>query len=491
MNRFKFLVLTLSLIMVVGLVDGKAKQSSADLLNSKMVSPEYVNVFGEDSIGNKNDNSQTIKKYGDDSVKCVKNLSLYREFYKQWKAGKYKDPNLVSQAMLSWRYCFFTCPLVSKNMYIHGDKMLKYLIKANKADSVVMQAYVDTLMMVYDQRIQYFGNDPKAPKGKLLGRKAKDYMKYRVEQSEVYYPMFEESFKLRGNNSEPTTLFYFYVASVRYVQQKHAEKDLILENYVNIQDALEYNLIKYADNPKKFERYTKVNNNLEKNVSKFATCEKLVQLYGPKLEANPDDLKLAKNIVKFFEKRKCTKSDVYFNALEKVHAVEPSPESAFSMGRMAFERKQFDKAKTYLEEATSTLSDSLVVVKASAYLLLSETYRSLKQFQSARSAALKVLKYNPKEGMAYILIGDLYTSSAASCTLQGLRVSYWAAADKYARAIAISGDAKTKELAQKKLATIKKSFPEQQDIFMRSLTEGQKVTVECWINEETTVRSRK
>jgi tetratricopeptide (TPR) repeat protein len=285
-------------------------------------------------------------------------------------------------------------------------------------------------------------------------------------------------------------MFYFYVASVRYVQQKHAEKDLILENYVEIQDAIEFNLVKYADNPKKLDRFNKVNNNLEKNVSKFATCEKLVQLYGPKLEANPDDLKLAKNIVKFFEKRKCTKSDVYFNALEKVHAVEPSPESAFSMGKMAFERKQYDKAKTYLEEATNTLADSLALKKASSYLLLSETYRSLKKFSAARSAALKVLNYNPKEGMAYILIGDLYASSASSCTMQGLRVSYWAAADKYAKAVAISDDPKTKEIAQKKLATIKKSFPEQQDAFMRNLSAGQKITVECWINEETTVRYR-
>ncbi len=472
MSRFKFLVLTLSFIMAVGLVEGKAKTPSADLLNYSMGMPDGGS------------------KYGKDSVTCVKNLSLYREFYKQWKAGKYKDPNLVAQSLVSWRYCFFECPLVSKNMYIHGEKMMKYLIKSNKKDSAVMQAYVDTLLMIYDQRMQYFGNDKKYPTGKLLGRKAQDIMKYRVGESEVYYPMFKKSFDIMGNNSEPTTLFYFYVASVRYVQQKHAEKDLILENYVDIQDAIEYNLIKYADNPKKLDRFTKVNMNLEKNVSKFATCEKLVQLYGPKLEANPDDLKLAKNIVKFFEKRKCTKSDVYFNALEKVHAAEPTPESAFSMGRMAFEREQFNKAKDYLVEATNTLPDSLVIKKASAYLLLAETYRSLKQNQASRSAALKVLNYNPKEGMAYLIIGDLYASSAASTAFKGLRVSYWAAADKYSRAIAISSDSKTKELAQKKLATIKRSFPEQQDIFMRSLAEGQKITVGGWINEETTVRAR-
>lgn len=491
MNRFKFILLTLGAILLFGLVNGKAKHLSADMANFNIAKPAQVNILGKDTIEDEEDeDSQSAGKYGADSANNVKNLSLYNEFYKQWRAGKYKDDKLVNNSITYWRYCFFSAPEISKNMYIHGEKMIDYFIKSNKDDSLIMQAYVDTLMIIYDQRIKYFGDDKRRPKGMLLGRKAQDLMKYRVEQSQIYYPIFKESFNMMGNNSEPTTLFYFYVAAVRYVQQGHADRDLILEDYVNIQDVIEYNLMKYANDSRMFDRYTKVNNSLEKNVSKFATCEKLIQLYGPKLEASPDDLKLAKNIVKFFEKRKCTKSDIYFSALEKVHAVEPTAESAFSMGRMAFERKQYNKAKNYLEEATKTLSDSNVVVKASAYLLLSETYHSLDQFPAARAAALKILKFNPKEGMAYILIGDLYTSSASSTTLQGLRVAYWAAADKYASAIAISDDPKTKELAQKKLATIKNSFPEQQDIFMRNLTEGQKVNVEGWINEETSVRAR-
>jgi len=472
MNNLKLIVLAFGLVMMMGSLSSNAEAISSNSMNFNNTTPDG------------------IKKYGEDSVSCVRNLSLYREFYKQWKSTKYKDDVVANQTLVPWRACFFGCPIVSKNMYIHGEKLMNYFIKKNKEDSAVRQAYVDTLFMVYDQRIKYYGDNKKVPKGVLLGRKAQDYMKYRVEQSEIYYPMFEESFKIMGMNSEPTTLFYFYVSSVRYVKQKHAEKDLILENYVDIEDVIEYNIEKYIDNEKMLKRWTIVANNIEKNVSKFATCEKLIQLYGPKLENDPENLKLAKNIVKFFEKRKCTKSDVYFNALQKVHAVEPSPESAFAMGRMAFEREKYSVAKDYLVEATNTLSDSLVKKKSSAYLLLAETYRSLKQPSAARSAALKVLNYKPNEGMVYIIIGDLYTSSASKCTLQGLRVSYWAAADKYSRAAAISKDDKIKEIARKKLAVIKKSFPEKQDIFMRNLTDGQKVKIECWINEETTVRSR-
>ncbi len=437
--------------------------------------------------------SKLAGKYGADSVKCVMELSLYREFYKQWKASKYKEASLVEQSLKSWSYCFHAAPIASLNMYIHGERIARYYIGVNKDNPELKKAWIDTLMMVYDQRIEYFGDNKKTPEGILLGRKAQACLKYEKDSSQLYYPAFRKSFEMMGNQSEELTLYYYFIASIYYVKQTGAERDLILENYVEIQDVIQYNLVLNADNAKEHSRYEKVSNNIEKNVKKFASCEKLIQLYGPKLEANPDDLKLAKNIVKFFESRRCTKNDTndtYFNALAKVHAAEPTPESALSMGSMALGRGDEVKAQAYLEEATKTLSDSNALKKGSAYLLLAEVYRSRGMSGASRSAAYSVLKYKPSEGMAYIIIGDLYTSSAAKCTTKGLRISYWAAYDKYVQALNISKDEKIKSIARKKMAVIKKSFPENQDLFMRNLKEGQDIKVECWINENTKVRAR-
>jgi hypothetical protein len=465
MNKLKFLIVAMGLILfsLPALAQEESEDGGAGVAGSK---------------------------YGSDSATCVTNLSLYREFFNQWKAGKYSDNHLAEQSLASWRYCFFNCPVASKNMYLHGERLINNYITEYQNDSVKKQAYVDTLMMIYDQRIKYYGNDPKAPASVVLGRKAQDWMKYRQDQSKVYYPMFLESFYKTGNESEPATLYSYYVATIYYVKQGNADRDLILENYVAIEDVIDFNLNRYAGDEKKMEPYTKIANNIEKSVSQFANCEKLIELYDPKLKANPNDLKLAKNIVKFLEKRKCTKSDLYFSALEKVHAKEPSAETAFLMGKMALEREQFVKAKDYLLEATNKLPDTLVTKKASAYLLLAETSRSLGQYSSARTAAIKVLNYNPNEVMVFILIGDLYSAAASDCLLQGLRVSYWAAADKYIKAINMTNDEKIKDLAQKKLAAVQRSFPEKQDIFMRSLTEGQTITIECWIGESTTIRAR-
>ncbi|MCK5846212.1 MAG: hypothetical protein KAG84_02155 [Bacteroidales bacterium] len=451
-----------------------------------------VNADNSQNIFEKN-RSELAGKYGADSVKCVMELSLYREFYKQWKSSKYKEDKLVDQTMKSWSYCFHAAPIVSLNMYIHGERMAKHYITANKENPEVKGAWVDTLMMIYDQRIKYFGDDKSKPEGVLLGRKAQFCLKYEKDSSQLYYPAFQRSFEMMGDKSEDLTLYYYFIASIYYVKQTGAERDLILENYVEIQDVIEYNLSVNEPGTKNYIRYEKVSNNIEKNVKKFASCEKLIALYGPKLEKNPDDLKLAKNIVKFFESRRCTKNDTndtYFNALAKVHAAEPTPESALSMGSMALGRGEEAIAEGYLEEATKTLSDSNALKKGSAYLLLAEVYRSRGKLGASRSAAYSVLKYKPNEGMAYIIIGDLYTSSAAKCTSKGLRVSYWAAYDKYVQALNISQDEKIKTIARKKMAVIKKSFPENQELFMRNLKEGQVIKVECWINENTKVRAR-
>ena len=437
--------------------------------------------------------SELAGKYGSDSAKCVMELSLYREFYKQWKASKYKEDNLADQSMKSWSYCFHAAPIASQNMYIHGERMVRHYIKLNKENPEIRKNWIDSLMMIYDQRIKYFGDDKSKPEGILLGRKAQFCLKYEKDSAQLYYPAFRKSFEMMGNKSEELTLYYYFIASIYYVKQTGAERDLILENYVDIQDVIAYNMNNNEPESKKYKRYDKVSNNIEKNVKKFASCEKLIKLYGPKFEANPDDVKLAKNIVKFFESRGCTKNDTndtYFNALAKVHSVEPTPESALSMGNMALGRGNATRAMAYLEEATKTLSDSNALKKGSAYLLLSEVYRSKGKLAASRSAAYSVLKYKPNEGMAYIIIGDLYTSSAAKCTSQGLRISYWAAYDKYAQALNLSNDEKIKSIARKKMTVIKKSFPENQDLFMRNLKEGQSIKVECWINENTKVRAR-
>lgn len=430
--------------------------------------------------------SECEPKWGVDSAETVKHLSLYREYFNQWKNSEYKNDELVIYAWPSLKYLIFNAPCVSQNMYTHGMTIVKNYFMEKAQDSIIKDKYIDTLMLFYDLRIKYFPSNPKASVGYLKGRQAMDLRKYRVDKSDQYYPLFKQSFELEVNNTEPNVLLGFFLASIKYYQQKFIKVEDVFDDYLKIMDAINYNI---ENNTSLAERDKAVSDNIEKIIVKLATCEKLITTFDEKFKANSTDINLARNIVKLFELRRCTDSDLYYKALEKVHAISPNGASAFSMGKMALDRKEYEKAKNYLVEATNLCSDSNTVKKSSAYLLLAEAYKNLGQQSNSRAAALKCLDYKPDEAYAYIIIGDLYRSSS-SCQEKGIVVSYWAAYDKYSKAYNTATDEKIKEIAQKGMNSARSLFPTAQDLFMRSITEGSSYTVGCWIGEVTTVRAR-
>ena len=77
-------------------------------------------------------------KYGPNKELCEQNLSIYIEFYKQ---KNYKD------AYKPWAYLFNNAPKRTKNIYLHGPKIIKGLIK-NINDQSRLTALVDSLIMV-------------------------------------------------------------------------------------------------------------------------------------------------------------------------------------------------------------------------------------------------------------------------------------------------------------------------------------------------------
>ena len=66
-------------------------------------------------------------KYGADSIKCITNLSLYRDYYKQ-KA--YED------AYKYWKVAYTICPASSERMYSDGISIVKN--KINILSSILL-----------------------------------------------------------------------------------------------------------------------------------------------------------------------------------------------------------------------------------------------------------------------------------------------------------------------------------------------------------------
>ncbi len=475
------------------------------------------------------------QKYGatpEDSLECVKNISLYREFYNQ---KNYKD------AYKPWTKVIEICPQSSKNNFIRGAYLLKYRFAKNK-DAELRKSLLDSLMMLYDKRIKYFGQE-----GYVLGRKGVDLIMMSPGSYEEAFGYLKKSVELEGMDASSDVLSYYMQTAVEMEQAGKIEKEEILDIYDKISVIAEHNIKKegsrfkkgmkiekvyeYLGKPSKTEKmvtedsvdadqlvydentwisivdsvvidwktskessyYTKIYGNYEvarENNESFATpyltCPDIVAIYGKKYEENKEDVEVLKKITKLLEKKNCIDEALFFKTTQSLHSLEPTAQSAYLMGTMTHEQKRWNEAIKYFEEAAESFEEK--DDKAKSYYMLADSYRRAGQFSSARAAAYKSLEFDADNGKPYLLIGDMYAASANSCLYKDdLKVAYWAAIDKFVKAKSV--DPALTSQANSRIYAYRARSPRREELFFYNLNPGDPINVGCWIGESTTVRS--
>jgi len=408
-------------------------------------------------------------KFGSDSVQCVTNISLYREYVKQ---KNYDD------ALTPWRKAYALCPKATKNIYIDGAKLYKYLISKNKGAVELQKAYLDSLETLYDNRIANFGKE-----NYVLGLKGSDMMKYSFSDLDRAYIYLKQSVIGQQAKSKAGALFSYFKAAYKKYQANSLDKAQLLEVYAEVSDYLDVNIAKDSKS-KKF--YVKAAENVEKLFSNVATCDELIYMFDSKFQETPDDMNLLKRIVKVLDKKDCTDAEVYFSAAKQLHELEPSALSAYNMGNLSIKKNKSSDAIAFFKQALE-LTDANDD-KANCFYGLSAAYFKSSNNSTARNYAFKALKISPKWGKSMLLIGDIYAASANECGSNSFESAmlYSAAIDKFIAAKKM--DSSVAELANKKIATYSKYLPTQEDAFFNGYKEGDTYTVGCWINESTKVR---
>jgi hypothetical protein len=111
----------------------------------------------------------------------------------------------------------------------------------------------------------------------------------------------------------------------------------------------------------------------------------------------------------------------------------------------------------------------------------------LKQYSQARATAYEAAKHRDGWGRPYMLIGDMYGSSARSCGDDwNQRLAIIAAIDKYNYAGSI--DPEVARDARERVSKYNASLPDLSEGHMRGVKKGAKEQVGCWIGETVTVR---
>jgi tetratricopeptide (TPR) repeat protein len=425
-------------------------------------------------------------KYGsteEDSVKCVTNISLYKEHFKQ---SNYKD------AKKGWINVFNLCPQAQKSTYINGVKMYRKFIEKEK-DPAIKRQLIDTLYMIYDRRIEYYGQ-----KAYVLGRKGSDMETYDPDDLMPAYETLKESVYLGQSRSEAGVLVKYYQVIYQLYASDKIQKSVLIEEFIPVSEFIDAaifdNMASAIDSDtekdkKKYNDRAEMYNTAKLTVDdifiKIALCEDIEPIIEKRVSENPDDLKTLRIASFLLSRRECTDSEVFATVSKKLYAAEPTARSAYGLGLLMSKQKKYTESAKYLKQAVELCEDCPELEK---YLLkASKAIYFENQYKSAASYARKALAINPNSGEAYLIIGMAIASSAASCSSDDMQKSavYWLAVDYFYKAKSV--DPSVADQANQYIGTYKKYYATKEAVFFANLKEGDTFMVDCW-GENTKVK---
>jgi Flp pilus assembly protein TadD, contains TPR repeats len=366
------------------------------------------------------------------------------------------------------------------SLYIQGIELFDKLATLEKnADK--KKAYIDSLMIIYDLRIKTCGDE-----AKVFNRKALSFVKHNANAQPVEtLAILDKAFEMNGNNIlESTIVPYFHVVRLNFLNKKVSEDD-VLTRYDKLIELVDAKIQDAQSKGKPVDKLQKMKEDLEQLLLNTITinCDIVRSKFVPKFKANPNDIDIARKIFTFMLKDKCTDDPVWLEAAEAVYnSGEKNCGLAKNLGIIHLSKENYDKAEKFLKEAQSICTEGSDKAEILLYLGSVEARKGNRSgarefYRQAAAADAGTAK------QAYEKIGDLYLNSFDVCKKLESRVTdrlvYLIAYDYYAKA----GDSK-------KMAIAKDGFPSKEEIFTENIESGTKVTVGCWINEATTIRTR-
>ena len=417
-------------------------------------------------------------KFGPDSAECIKYLSYYTEYYKQKN---------YDSALPNWRQAYKLCPPTARySLLSDGTTLLKRVLQANSKNPIYREALVDSIMKIYDERIQYW---PKYATSSL-NNKALDMYNFMKDEPEKLYEGLTYAIDELGTNAR-TNLYLFQMnTAVDLYKDGKLDPEAVIAAY---EKAIENINAMTPKNDVEKRSNEKTVSDIESLfiTSQVASCDNLIALFTPRYEADPQNLDLAKNIVKMMGITEgCTDNDLFLNAVTVMHTQEPSHVSAYNLYKLYAGRADFENAVKYMNEAIDNAESDAVTDGGYQYELAAFCYKNAKNAE-AYEAAQKAVELDPSlAGKAYMLMGTIWGSVVCSGNDIEQRAKYWVAVDYMNKAKA--ADETLAEDVNNMIRQYSSYYPQTAEAFMYDVTDGQSYTVSCGgMRATTTVRTQK
>lgn len=358
-------------------------------------------------------------------------------------------------------------PKAAQGIYTNGIKLYKNQINAAKSDEQ-RAMYIDSLLYVYDVRLQAFANHSRYGKAYILDRKAREYLTYKPDDREGVRNIFNEA--------------------ITATQEKTGKPDLDLVTiyFTNICEDYKNNAVDATLVINEYDRFSPAFDGAEGDAAELkntfdtafgasgaASCENLESLFSKKLAEDPDNEALLSQAVSLMSRANCD-SDFFFATAEKHYSIKPSSETALFLAQGFQNRSEFDKAMKYLNEALAAETDN--AEKEKLYVRIGLISIQSGNHSDAMNAAKAIKEINAENGYAPYIMGQCYAASANS-EFAG-QACYWAAYDAMNQAVELLGSEPSIQEAAKKMASAyRSSFPTKEECFFNEVNEGARYTV--------------
>lgn len=427
----------------------------------------YLPVLAQNFVYNSN-----ISK---DSLQCLQNISVYREF---------KKMKLRENAIDAWKKVYNNCPGYKKIIYQDGAKFLIQSIK-NEQNNKTKEQLIDSLMHLYRKRIKYFGEEDY-----IKGKMGLDLYLYDKEKTNEAYKLLLFSIEKLQEKSPLNIIYTFIAASGDLYKQSNLKTREFIDNYLICYHLLNNKLQKQTE-PKKRKQVLYSLKSIKKIFAKntINRCKELIQVLNERISAKPDNFQEIKNVNVVLQAANCIHSDLFYQTALKIDKIKPDAENAYLLAGIELQKNNYHKAEIYFQKAIDLTKSSSLKSKYYTDLAIMQ-YSKLNDFEKAQKSFDSSLKYSTHNAKIYYLMADMYAAYQKNFNKKDLDYYslLWLSIDYYLKAQ--KENPKIRKKAEEKIAYYRNFLPRKEDIFFYGLKAGQEYKINGWINKITTVRVR-
>ena len=441
--------------------------------------------------------------YSQSNEECFSNLSIFAEY------AKVKN---YEEAYNPWLKVKSDCPSLNNAIYVYGERILKSFIKNNDGDMKVK--YQDDLINMYDEWLEFFPKTKsgKNQTGKILAIKAQSMIDFKLGTPQEIYDTYDEAFnKDQKSFTSPKGLYNYFKTYFNLYKSGNSGVTLesLFNKYEDLTEKFEFEMSSYTTkldvllkkesnndplstketrNKKVYEvnmvacsTYLK---NLNAIIAKESTCDNLIPLYRKNFNKFKSDSVWLNRAASRMDSKDCSDDPLFVELVEALHELNPSANSAYYLGLLNDKKGDTKMAIQYYNESIELETNN--IKKAKTLFKIALKFKKSGQFSKSRSYANRALGFQPSLGSAYLLIANLYASSANNCGNSQFdkRAVYWLAAQQARKAAKV--DASIRKTANKTAVSYEGRAPSKTDIFTEGRA-GETISVKCWIGKNVTV----